>query len=135
MQDGRRWSAAALPPEAAPPVGNFSPAAIAAGLVFTSGQIPQDPTTGKVHGDAGFREQALLVFGNLERALIAADATLEDVVAVTVYLDDIGDWAEVNGVFAEVFDSPYPTRAVVGAALEGFRVEASAIAVHRGGDR
>ncbi len=59
----------------------------------------------------------------------ASGGALTDVVSVTVYLADIGDWAAFNRVFGEFFDSPCPTRTVVGAHLEGFGVEASAIAV------
>ncbi len=111
------------------PVGNFSPAIVAGDMVFTSGQIPQDPATGKIERDKTIEEQTLRVLDNLRATVEASGGALEDVVSVTDYLADIGDWAAFNRVFGEFFDAPYPTRTVVGAHLERFRVEASAIAV------
>ena len=111
------------------PVGNFSPAAEAGTLVLTSGQIPLDPETGKIMGEATLEEQALQVLRNLEKVVEAAGAERRDISSVTVYLADIGDWAAFNQVFGSFFEAPYPARTVVGAGLEGFRVEASAVAL------
>ena len=55
-------------------------------------------------------------------------AGLDDVVSVTAYLEDIGDWAEFNEVYRNAFRAPYPTRTTVGARLSGVKVEISAIA-------
>lgn len=120
-----------LPSHSAGPVGNFSPAIVAGDLVFTSGQIPQDPATGRIESDRPLEEQASLVLSNLRATVEAAGSELEDIVSVTVYLADIGDWAVFNRVYGEFFEAPYPARTVVGADLESFRVEASAIAVRR----
>ncbi len=111
------------------PVGAFSSAAIAGNLVFVSGQVPQNPETGVIEGDLPFAEQARLMLANLRRVVEAAGAGLEHVVSVTVYLDDITDWAEFNTIYPEFFKPPFPARAVVGAHLEKIRVEATAIAV------
>jgi len=112
-------------------VGAYSPGAIAGDLIFTSGQIPQDPETGKVESDRPFTEQARRVLQNLTRVVEAAGSGVENIVSVTVYLADIADWAEFNQVYQEVFAPPFPARAVVGAQLANFRVEASAVAVRR----
>ena len=129
MGEARTWQPVSLGVGEAGPVGNFSPAVLAGDLILTSGQIPQDPSTGELLGEAGLREQALRVLNNLENAVEAAGARLQDVVSVTVYLASITDWAEFNQIYGEFFEAPYPSRTVVGANLEGFRVEASAIAL------
>jgi 2-iminobutanoate/2-iminopropanoate deaminase len=130
----RQWKPV-FPPGAEGPVGNYSPAIIAGDLVFTSGQIPQDPATGQIEGDRPVEEQALRVLDNLRTAIEASGGVLADMISVTVYLADVDDWATFNRVFGEYFDAPYPTRTVVGANLEGFRVEASAIALKRHTER
>ena len=111
------------------PVGAFSSAAVANGLVFVSGQIPQNPDTGEIEGHLPFAEQARLTLANLRRAVRASGSDLPHVVSVAVYLDDIADWPEFNSIYPEFFQPPYPARVVVGANLEKFRVEATAIAV------
>jgi 2-iminobutanoate/2-iminopropanoate deaminase len=72
------------------------------------------------------------VLDNLRAVLAGAGAGLEDVVAVTVYLQDVDDWDRFNAVYREVMSEPYPSRTVVGAELRGIRVEVSAIAVAPG---
>jgi enamine deaminase RidA (YjgF/YER057c/UK114 family) len=89
--------------------------------------VPRDVRTGELLG-RDVREQARSTLQNLRGALQAAGATLDDVVAVTVYLASIDDWGAFNEVYRETFTSPYPTRTVVGAQLHGFLVEISAIA-------
>ncbi len=126
--DSRSWQPLALS-GGLTPVGAFSSAAIVGDLVFVSGQVPQDPESGEIRSDLPFAEQVRLVLGNLRRVVEAAGTGLENVVSVTVYLQDIGEWGEFNSIYPEFFSPPYPTRAVVGAGLEKFRVEATAIAV------
>ena len=127
MPQPRSWTAVALPPDVPPPKGAYSPAVRAGDLVFVSGQVPRDVRTGELLG-RDVREQARSTLQNLRGALQAAGATLDDVVAVTVYLASIDDWGAFNEVYRETFTSPYPTRTVVGAQLHGFLVEISAIA-------
>lgn len=76
--------------------------------------------------------QTRSVLDNLRAVLAGAGAGLEDVVAVTVYLQDVDDWDRFNAVYREVMPEPYPSRTVVGAELRGIRVELSAIAVAPG---
>lgn len=129
MNSKGTWVPVDLDAGTAPPAGAFSIAAQAEGLIFVSGQVPRHPETGEWERAGTFEEQARRVFGNLELAVRAAGAWMTDVVAVTIYLGDIEYWGRMNELFQEVFDPPYPTRTIVGAQLEGFLVEASAVAV------
>lgn len=123
----RRWHPVTLGSDVPPPAGAYSPGVRAGDLLFVSGQVPKDPRSGEVVGD-DVREQTRQVLRNLEGVLRAGGATLADVVSVTVYLQDEGDWGAFNEVYKTVFAPPYPTRAVVGADLRGILVEVSAIA-------
>ena len=123
----RSWHPVTLGPDVPPPAGAYSPGVRAGDLLFVSGQVPKDPRTGAVVGDE-VREQARQVLRNLEAVLAAGGATLADVVSVTVWLQDEGDWGAFNEVYKTVFSPPYPTRAVVGAQLRGILVEVAAIA-------
>jgi 2-iminobutanoate/2-iminopropanoate deaminase len=113
----------------APVAGPFSPGMKAAGAVYLSGQVAQDPVTGKlIAGDA--KAQAEQIFANLKVVLAAGGRTLADVVRVGVYLTDITDFATVNEVYARHFAAPFPARTCIGvAALPlGARVEIDLIA-------
>jgi 2-iminobutanoate/2-iminopropanoate deaminase len=114
----------------APPVGPFSPAARdAGGRVYLSGQVAQDPLTGKlIEGDVGRQtEQALQ---NARAVIEAAGLTFADVQRVGVYLTDMRDFQAMNAVYARFFEPPYPARTTVAvAALPlGARVEVDMVA-------
>lgn len=123
----RNWQPVTLGADVPPPAGPYSPAVRAGPFVFVSGQVPKDPLRGTLVGTT-VAEQSRQTLANLERALSAAGARMQDVVAVTVYLADENDWGTFNGVYTGVFAPPYPTRTVVGAQLRGILVEVSAIA-------
>jgi reactive intermediate/imine deaminase len=109
-------------------IGTYSQAIDANGLVFLSGQIPLDPATMEiVHGD--FEARARRVFDNLAAVAEAAGGTLDDVVKLTVFLTDLGNFATVNAVMEDYFKKPFPARAAVGVASlpKGVDVEADAI--------
>lgn len=126
-ESSRRWRPLTLSPEMPAPAGAYSPGVRAGDLLFVSGQVPRDPRTGElVGGDVA--AQTRQVLENVRAVLVAGGATLEDVVSVTVYLSDPGDWGAFNEVYKQVFRSPYPTRTAVGARLRGILVEISAIA-------
>lgn len=116
-------------PDAPAPVGPYSHAAAASGLLYLSGQTPIDPATGAlVEGDVGTQTER--VFANLAAVLDAAGGSLDDVVKVNVYLTDMADFAAMNDVYARTFSAPYPARttvAVAGLPL-GARVEIEAVA-------
>ncbi|HEX6559094.1 MAG TPA: Rid family hydrolase [Longimicrobiales bacterium] len=115
------------PPGARPPAGAYSPAIRAGHYIFISGQVPVDVRTGAIIGD-DVVTQTDAVLDRIELLLQAGGASLRDVVSVTAYLADIGDWDEFNRVYGQRFEAPYPTRTTVGAQLHGFLVEISAIA-------
>jgi 2-iminobutanoate/2-iminopropanoate deaminase len=106
------------------PIGPFSPAIVDNGRIYTSGQVAQDPNTGKLI-DGGVAAQTAQAIHNIEAVLAAAGKSLGDVVKVNVYLTDMKSFTEMNGVYAEFFRAPYPARTTVavvalplGAAVE-----------------
>jgi 2-iminobutanoate/2-iminopropanoate deaminase len=117
--------------DAAPtPVGPYSQAVVAGGLVFASGQLPLDPKSGQlVEGDTAAQTER--VIANLRAVLEAAGASLARVVRVTVYLADLADWPRMNEVYARHFTSePKPARTAIqaGALPRGAALELDAIA-------
>lgn len=97
------------------PVGPFSPAVRGGGLLFLSGQVAQDPVTGKlIEGDAARQTDQIL--RNVAVILETAGRDLGDVVRVGVYLTDMGDFAAVNEVYRGHFTDPYPARTAIGVA-------------------
>ena len=99
----------------AKPVGPFSPAVRDGNRVYMSGQVAQDPATGKLI-EGGVPAQTEQIFHNLKVILEAADKSLTDVVKVNVYLMDITRFAEMNEVYARHFAAPYPARTTVAVA-------------------
>ena len=114
----------------AEPLGPYTFAArTAAGLVFVSGQIPQDGATGTLE-TGSISAQTALVLDNMQRVLRAIGLTLDHVISCMIYLTDLGEFQEMNRVYGERFGSHRPARATVGVAslFGGVRVEISAIA-------
>ena len=111
-------------------VGPYSQGTRTEELLFTAGQIPLDPATGKVV-EGGIKEQTRQVLQNLRAVLEAGGAGLDTVMKCTVFLQDMGEFALMNEVYGEFFvDSPPARSAVEVAALPlGARVEIEAIAV------
>ena len=99
----------------APAAGPFSQAIRTDGYIFFSGQIGQDPATGKLVA-GGVVAEAERVFLNLAAVLEAAGKSFDDVVRVGVFLTNIGDFATVNGIYAKHFAQPYPARTTVAVA-------------------
>jgi 2-iminobutanoate/2-iminopropanoate deaminase len=97
-------------------VGPFSPAVRGGESVYLSGQVAQDPATGKLMGEGDIAAETEQVFANLEAVLSAAGKTLSDVVRVGVFLTDLRDFSAMNAVYARHFDAPYPARTTVGVA-------------------
>ena len=110
-------------------IGPYSQAVVAAGVVYTAGQIPLDPRTGAVVGQTT-GEQTEQVLRNLTAILQAAGSGLDLVVKTTVYLVDLGDFAAMNEVYAKHFASHKPARSTVEVAAlpKAVRVEIDAIA-------
>ncbi len=130
----RSWQPVSLGPDVPAPKGAYSPAVRFGDLLFVSGQVPRDLRTGQLLGD-DIRAQTKGVLGNLRHVLEASGATLDDVMAVTVYLADPDDWGAFNEIYREIFTPPYPSRTAVGARLRGILIEVSAIAARPGPSR
>jgi reactive intermediate/imine deaminase len=109
-------------------IGTYSQAIQAGNLVFLSGQIPLVPATMEVV-DGDFEARARQVFENLRAVAEAAGGSLDDVVKLTVFLTDLGNFATVNSVMESFFEQPFPARAAVGVVSlpKGVDVEADAI--------
>ncbi|MGI9223640.1 MAG: RidA family protein [Woeseiaceae bacterium] len=109
-------------------IGTYSQAIAAGPLVFLSGQIPLDPATMEIV-DGDFEARARRVFDNLAAVSAAAGGSLDDIVKLTVFLTDLGNFAAVNSVMEDYFQQPFPARAAVGVASlpKGVDVEADAI--------
>jgi len=102
-------------PDAPSAIGTYSQAVRVGNTIWVSGQIPLDPSTqAMVVGD--IEVQVRRVFENLKAIVIAAGASLDEVVKVTIFLIDLANFALVNRVMAEYFREPYPARAAVGVA-------------------
>jgi len=102
--------------EAAPrAVGPYSQAIRSRGLLFLSGQIPLDPTTGTLLSGP-IDTQARRVLDNLTAVLDAAGSSLAQVVRTTIYLTDLNDFAAVNAVYSSYFPHDPPARSTVQVA-------------------
>ena len=126
----RQAVATTLAPKA---IGPYSQAIRAGSLLFLSGQVPIDPSTGQlVEGDIAAQTER--VFQNLGEILKAAGATFDDVVRTTVYLADMNDFGAMNEVYGSYFSAPAPARATVQAARlpKDARVEIDLIAALTG---
>ena len=110
-------------------IGPYSAALRAGGLLFVSGQVPIDPSTGAMV-DGDIAAQTRQVLQNLSALLEAGGASLSDVVRTTVYLADMNDFAAMNEVYRSFFSEPYPARSTIQAARlpRDARVEIDAIA-------
>ena len=93
-------------------IGPYSQAIKVGNLVYTSGQIPIDPSTGNFV-EGGIKEQTRQSLTNVQAILEEADLTMGDVVKTTVFMADMNDFADMNAVYAEFFTEPYPARSAV----------------------
>ncbi len=111
-------------------IGPYSQAVEAGNLVFISGAIPVNPATGELE-EPVIETQARRAFQNLSAVLDAAGCTVEQVVKTTVFLSDMGNFAAVNAIYAQVFTGAVlPARSAVQVAAlpKGAMIEVEAIA-------
>ncbi|MGB3717905.1 MAG: RidA family protein [Candidatus Promineifilaceae bacterium] len=111
-------------------VGPYSQGVRAGHFLYTAGQIALDPATGKmVEGDSA--AQTRQVMGNLQAILEAAGSSLDKVVKTTVFLQDMDDFAQMNGIYGQFFEGDPPARSTVQVAglPLGALVEIEAIAL------
>ena len=125
MQDRRIVST----PDAPAAIGPYSQAVVHGGLVYCSGQVALDPAT-KELVPGGVEAQTRQVLKNLGNVLAAAGSSFERVLKTTVYLKDMGDFAAMNAVYGEHFQSAPPARATVEVARlpKDARVEIDCVA-------
>jgi 2-iminobutanoate/2-iminopropanoate deaminase len=97
-------------------IGPYSQAIRAGDLLFVSGQIPIDPSTGKLIEQTDIKAQTHRVLENLSAILRAAGASIDNVVRTTVFLRNMSDFADMNSVYAEFFRTAPPARSTVEAA-------------------
>lgn len=109
-------------------IGPYSQGMIVGKFVYTSGQIPLDPTTGAVTGDT-IEVQTELVLKNLSAVLEAADSSLNHIVKTTCFLADMGDFAAFNAIY-EKYITGKPARSCVSvkALPKNVLVEVEAVA-------
>ena len=109
-------------------IGTYSQAVRHQGLVFISGQIPLDPESMEIV-PGGIEAQITRVFDNLSAVCTAAGGSLDDIVKLTIFLTDMGDFPQVNTIMGQYFSEPYPARAAVevSALPKGVSVEMDAI--------
>lgn len=96
-------------------IGPYSQAICIDGLIFTAGQVGLDPATMELV-EGGVETQTRQVLTNLSHVLEAADSGLNFVVKTTVFLQDLGDFAKMNSVYAEFFPENPPARSTVQVA-------------------
>ena len=96
-------------------IGPYSQAVWAGDLLYLSGQTPLDPGTGALVA-GGVTEQTARVFDNLEAVLAGAGLTMHDVIKCNVFLTSMADFAEMNAVYGQRFEAPFPARSTVAVA-------------------
>lgn len=111
------------------PIGPYNQAILAGNTLYVSGQIPMDPKTGELV-QGGIGAEARQVMKNLEAVLSAAGFGFENVVKTTIFLRDMGDFADVNEVYGLYFGESAPARETVAVAglPKNVNVEISVIA-------
>ena len=109
-------------------IGPYSQAVVTGHLLYTSGQLPIDPATGKIP-EGSIETRAHIVFKNLAAIAEAGGTRLDKAVKTTVFLADIADFAAVNAVYGEYFKEPFPARSAfqVAALPLGADIEVEAV--------
>ena len=110
-------------------IGPYSQSVRAGNLIFVSGQIPVNPSDGAIPETIG--NQARQAFENLKSIIEAAGSNLSNVVKTTVFIKNMNDFAQINGIYAEFFSKPFPARSCVevSALPKGVLIEIEAVAV------
>lgn len=117
-------------PKAPAPIGPYSQAIEKNGMIFTSGQIAIDPTSGN-YVPSSVEVEAKLVMENLKALLNAADADFHHVVKTSIFLKDMNDFSVVNQIYASYFVDQFPARETVQVSVlpKDAKVEISMIAI------
>jgi 2-iminobutanoate/2-iminopropanoate deaminase len=114
--DASQTTKQAIETDAAPsPIGPYSQAVIADGVLYCSGQVPLDPESGELI-EGGIGEQASRCLQSLDAVCQAAGTRLTEAARIGIYLTDMADFPRVNDVYATFFEQPFPVRTTVGVA-------------------
>ena len=110
-------------------IGPYSQGIDLGNMIFFSGQIPLDPVTGEM--PEGIEAQTVRALENVKGLLQCQGLDFSNVVKTTVFLDNMNDFATMNGIYAQYFVEPYPARSAVEVAKlpKGALIEVEVIAV------
>ena len=110
-------------------IGPYSQGIDLGNMIFFSGQIPLDPVTGEM--PEGIEAQTVRALENVKGLLQSQGLDFSNVVKTTVFLDNMNDFATMNGIYAQYFVEPYPARSAVEVAKlpKGTLIEVEVIAV------
>ena len=97
------------------PIGPYSQAVEAGGVLYCSGQVALDPSSGELI-DGDITEQARRCLENLDAVCLEAGSRLDQAARIGIYLTDMSLFAEVNQVYGEYFSEPFPARTTLGVA-------------------
>lgn len=111
-------------------IGPYSQAIEANGTVYVSGQLPIDPATGEF-AEGGIKELTRQSLTNMRHILEEAGLSMANVVKTSAFLADMADFAEMNEVYSQFFEAPFPARSAVAVKTlpKNARVEIECIAV------
>lgn len=101
-----------LTADAPAPIGPYSQAIAHGPFLFCSGQIPLDPKTNELNMGS-IQDQTRQVMENIKAVLAANNCSFSNVVKTTIYLADMNDFANVNEIYGQYFQKPYPARSTV----------------------
>jgi 2-iminobutanoate/2-iminopropanoate deaminase len=112
------------------PIGPYSQAAMAGGVLYVSGQIAIEPSSGKLITE-DISAETHQVLKNLQHILNAADMDMENVVKCTIFIRDMNDFGTINGIYGQYFETNHPARETVEVSRlpKDVNVEISCIAV------
>lgn len=111
-------------------IGPYSQAVEANGTVYVSGQLPINPSTGNF-AEGGIKELTAQSLTNIRHILAQAGLTMDNVVKTSVFLADMADFGEMNEVYAQFFNAPFPARSAVAVKTlpKNARIEIECVAV------
>ena len=114
-------------------IGPYSQAVQVGDFVYTAGQVPLVPETGKLI-EGGIEEQTRQVMQNLANILEAAGSSLAHIVKTTIFVTNLADFAAINKVYGSFFASDPPARSIVQVAAlpMGANIEIEAVAIRAG---
>jgi 2-iminobutanoate/2-iminopropanoate deaminase len=101
--------------DAPAPIGPYSQAVVAKGVLYCSGQVPLDPASGELI-EGGIAEQAARCLESLDAVCRAAGTRLTEAARIGIYLTDMEQFPKVNDVYSTFFEQPFPVRTTVGVA-------------------